>query len=338
MNAVVLLLHFTYASLGASLKLSPRLPDPMQDTIAFMQSYSDLDKKTNGSIKVYSRLDFDPFELDIFQNAKVIRNAFQHVDGAAVSHRHFMWVHLVKSAGEMMCHWARKAGENVVPSDNGCNWRKFHQHMIFTGKRSSFTTCDERSALIQEYGYTWEQCARELNAGDICFDQIDYGIMLRETKHRLESFVNYFGVPDSTYADAIECVMGQKERCKIETWWSHNHVDSTYVHRNFDNFLVRMLGGYDTMVLPPGGVNASHFDTAKNLLEKFKIVIPLEGIAGERARTELQNVLGWHIEVDEKIVNQHSHATTFSQEHIDKLVGINKYDIALYNMFAAPYM
>merc|ERR1712087_642618 len=70
----------------------------------------------------------------------------------------------------------------------------------------------------------------------------------------------------------------------------------------FDNFIVRTLGGFDTMRLPPGGVNQSHLEHALEVLSRFHLVIPLEHMHSNLAKANMDKVLGWHIEDNAEII------------------------------------
>merc|ERR1711920_979012 len=99
-----------------------------------------------------------------------------------------------------------------------------------------------------------------------------------------------------------------------------------------DNYNVRLLGGLATLLVPLGGVNASHFDQAVSLLHQFDIVIPLDKVASKRAQSDMDRVLGWH--VDGRFVHMNEHKIHFSQEDVRMLQHINRFDIALYRLFA----
>merc|ERR1719198_636669 len=91
------------------------------------------------------------------------------------------------------------------------------------------------------------------------------------------------------------------------------------------------------MVLPLGGVNESHFNAAKALLEKFDLVIPLEHITSELARSIMDANLGWHVEDTAKATNKNEHAIKFSPDDVARVREVNRFDMALYDYFAKQY-
>merc|ERR1712241_1515260 len=114
----------------------------------------------------------------------------------------------------------------------------------------------------------------------------------------------------------------QKEQNRIQR---HN-----WGYQEFDNYAVRVLGGYEAMLAPPGGVNNTHFETAVSLLEQFDVILPLEDIDVEPFQSEMDAAIGWHIQRKQNIAaRKNIHNINFSNTDIVRFTAINKYDIAL---------
>lgn len=241
-----------------------------------------------------------------------------------------MWVHVHKNGGSTMCIWARlKAKEKCVTPWANCNsltlGDDWLEHAL--AKNRSWTTCAARTAFFRQNRFTWGQIERELSEGDVCMDDFIYGIMLRDPIKRIESYANSHGIPDSTswikcvmQADASKCPQKRGVRIMGRGW------------ENYDNFLVRTLGGYDVMSLPPGGVNATHYEAALMLLKRFDIVSVLEQLDTKESKAAMDRVLGWHPEGPPKAAKFHT--VVFPERATEDLRRINKFDYDLYNYFA----
>lgn len=272
-----------------------------------------------------------------------------------------MYFHIHKSGGTTMCVQAVEKGERVVQPGLACGSAEFHDYGALGGgdwevpKEAyvlgdwyvdavkayilNYTTCAEcnhtcadRVAMFGDE-YTWNSIERPLNSGDLCFDDFVYVTIMRETISRLTSQLNYEPFNRSGF---VSCLADAVESQNASAYCPQNQIEQPAIIARdlgyvfFDNYVVRMLGGSHTLTLPPGGVNASHFAAAVAVLDRFDLVIPLEELNSERAHAALDSVLGWHPGEEER-TRETEHVEHFTEQELESLRSINKFDIALYN-------
>lgn len=257
-----------------------------------------------------------------------------------------MYFHIHKSGGTIMCAQAVEKGERVVQSGHYCGSNEFHDWaalgdwpwFVEVGYFFNHTcaecshTCADRVAMFGDE-YTWNSVERQLDSGDLCFDDFVYVTIMRETISRLTSQLNYEPFNRSGF---VSCLADAVESQNASAYCPQNQIEQPAIIARdlgyvfFDNYVVRMLGGSHTATLPPGGVNASHFAAAVAVLDRFDLVIPLEELNSERAHAALDSVLGWHPGEEER-TRETEHVEHFTEQELESLRSINKFDIALYN-------
>ena len=61
----------------------------------------------------------------------------------------------------------------------------------------------------------------------------------------------------------------------------------------FDNYFVRVLGGNDVYWLPAGAVNRTHLDTAKQVLQRYQVIMTLDTF--DEDALQMSELLGWTV-------------------------------------------
>jgi len=263
-----------------------------------------------------------------------------------------MWFHIHKSAGSLMCDEAKHMGEQIVQPSQFCASNVFHDWTVpgdegwYTLQQtllaqSSGQTCADRASMFHDE-FTWNSIERQLDTGDLCFNKFIYATVLREPIDRAESQVNY-EYPQNTdeiihcLDEAVKANTGETPPCLMPAMSNAEPPVSKHFGWLFlDNYAIRLLGGVDTMMLPPGGVNSSHLLNAISVLSQFNLVIPFDELHSEGANADMDRVLGWHPRESVE-VRVTSHEKRFTQEERQLLRSINKFDMALYNHFREEF-
>lgn len=229
-------------------------------------------------------------------------------------------------------------GERVVAPDVNCDSldlgdtyeQRFDKQQV---------TCSDRRSLFAERGFTWGALETQLEPGDLCTGDFIYAMVLREPVNRLESQVNYrvdedHLSPPCRYDDIIARIRFARTSPSFE---SQCRLQAPA----YDNYVVRLLGGKETIDLPLGGVNSSHYDAAMAVLRQFDLVIPMEDISSNQAVLEMNRAFGWNLQ-SQNLAPHYSwtgrvehakerHAVMFSEQEVEHLRHINRFDIALYD-------
>lgn len=256
-----------------------------------------------------------------------------------------MWFHIHKSAGSLMCDEAKHMGEKIVQPSLYCASDVFHDWYVpgdaKTQTQSSGQTCADRASMFRDE-FTWNSIERQLDTGDLCFNKFIYATIIRETIDRAESQVNY-EYPQNTehilhcLDEAVKANTGETPSCLMPAMSNATRpISKRFGWLFLDNYVIRLLGGVDTMMLPPGGVNSSHLLNAISVLSQFDLVIPFDELHSEGAKAEMDGVLGWHPRESVE-VRVTSHEKRFTQEERQLLRSINKFDMALYNHFLEEF-
>jgi len=241
-----------------------------------------------------------------------------------------IWIHLHKTAGTMMCKFAKINDEVVVEPEGNCNfWLDGGlavDGFAAMGLQKHRMSCAQRSELYRRNGFTWGQIEREVNLEDIgCNDSFMYGIMLREPMGLMLSSLNY----DHWNATNLVTWL-QDTEVNIEHACGDccNHTGlRNPAWQMFDNFAVRTLNGYDAWMKPPGHVTEKDLEQAKQHLAAMDVVMVLEDL--EQDKVQMEKFMGWkNTEFDEENVTPHSKHFTGDQHTF--LKQLNKYDDALY--------
>lgn len=235
----------------------------------------------------------------------------------------YLWLHIHKAGGSFMCQMAGTAGEHIVDPNDNCNWHG-HDGYPDSGHPERGVTCEERVAHFREHGFTWGAIERELWPSDLCPDDFDYGVMLREPLALIISMMNF--EPDVNrefYEDARAAVAerrpgepGQHEHWKI-----------------VDNYQTRLLA--NAWEVPAGQVNASHASAARAFLEEhFQVVQRLEDMPINGS--SLFQRLGWPDTMTELIqerVNPSEHIYALTDNETEWVRQLNVHDYALWESY-----
>jgi len=249
-----------------------------------------------------------------------------------------MWVHVHKNGGTSMCEWAQDTEQVVEPNDGTCNSVDLHDTFFpdGIGQKRQWTTCADRAEYFRDHRFTWGQLEREINPGDLCKDDFLYGITLRDPVSRIESYANWNSnaVNGAEWKGYMSCIQRRNaSACPAVEGRPIARVNWGY--REWDNFNIRVLGGYDVMRLPPGGVNASHLAAAVDLLEQFDLVLLLEDLESGCTMAEMKRVLGWSPKGESPHARENDHSqVVFTEGQRAAWARINRFDVQLYTHFA----
>jgi hypothetical protein len=264
-----------------------------------------------------------------------------------------LWMHISKNAGTTMCHQARAVGERVVMPSNNCDLPDDNAH--WGHEMPPVVSCAKHVAEYQRTAATWGAIDRPLTKDDWCNDNFVYGIIVRNPVVRLESYMNFVGLPMAQIRQWMKCIMHGR---RVEV--AANLQDATLQDglqtgvcppcipnqvaydgtcltvTEVDNNLVRYLAGHEVQILPPGAINSTHVELALKHLTKVDLAVPLEHLDDAPVRAAMDKTLGWHVPPWNH-ANPHPHTMKFTAEDISTLRKINQYDIEIYNAVAKQY-
>jgi len=229
-----------------------------------------------------------------------------------------MWVHIHKAAGTAVCCAARYreyfGGPYVF---NNCNLPKDNYNMKYTEAWTRPTIpCGNRLAQMVETNSTWMSIERPLLQSDICSSFI-YATMLRQPMSSIESFINFDLYANKTqFTSILSCIQDGSCHDDVESWLL------------FDNLIVRMLAGVDAVRAPPGGINSSHLQQARDVLSTFDLVLLFEQSDDAQSRQAMKDVIGWNLPLTRSNVKEHT--VHLTPEEKEQMASINTYDVALY--------
>jgi hypothetical protein len=192
---------------------------------------------------------------------------------------------------------------------------------------------------------------------NLCHGHFNYGILLRDPTELAISkanFEKYF--PDEVIA-SLNCI-AEKENKNVAELKTPTQFFSDQRRRRargafaptdtcgdraarikndwklwwfFDNFLVRMLGGYSVWSLPAGGVTEEHAQLAIQRLSKFEVVMFPEDFEDTEY---LETAIGWRSEHYEKASKRSSdHTIQLTDEQNGQARLANRFDYMVYDHF-----
>lgn len=251
----------------------------------------------------------------------------------------FLWIHIHKAGGTFMCELARNAGEKIVmPADAACNWKGRDQ---YRDSGRAHISCEKRLSYFTKpaNNFSWGQIEREFAEQDRCWDQFEYGTMLREPISLLLSEINYhpgcfmFGLPcgggpkdPDGFLKSLEAVLEQPPE--------HGGTDQFPLWKFFDNIQIRLLA--PALEVPPGKINATHLAQAKRTLGNLTVV-RLEDMPTKSSTLSFFAKLGWSPDMFQYIgspVNPSTHDFEFSEEQVSWLQQVNRWDMELWKSYA----
>jgi hypothetical protein len=238
-------------------------------------------------------------------------------------------MHIHKAGGTFMCLMAQLAGEHVVLPNDNCNWLK-HDGYKDSGHPARGPSCERRANFFHKLHFTWGQVERELWATDKCFDDFDYGVMLRRPEDLIRSMIEYHAEKKPKLPHGKRWIKLLQQRLDSDDRSGESlEIGQDHEWKFMDNFQTRVLAS--AMEVAPGGINASHLATAEALLARFRVVARLEDLLTEK--DAIFASLGWGAEMQAHVGEKRDKAGPhwrFTQEELSWLREKNKYDLALY--------
>jgi hypothetical protein len=245
--------------------------------------------------------------------------------------------------GTFICSLAKMSGENIVrPSMNG-NWLPYDTPDP-AGRRKGMPNgekgadCSKRLEFFEWSNATWGQIEHELEDYNLCHDHFNYGILLRDPNEIAMSKANFEKfLPEEAIA-SLSCLAERESDNVTELGSLTQTCDRAARTKNgwklwwfFDNFLVRMLGGYSVWSLPAGGVTEEHAQLAIQRLSKFEVVMFPEDFEDTEY---LETAIGWRSEHYEKASKRSSdHTIQLTDEQNGQARLANRFDYMVYDHF-----
>merc|ERR1719198_1532161 len=237
----------------------------------------------------------------------------------------------------MMCQMAQLNYEMTVFPEVNCNCMGRDQVSLI-GRNKTHVDCEERAAHYKKWHATWGAIERELNEDDICQSNFSYGVMLRDPMQLAVSQMNFAGFTPEEARQHLHCVGHNPASCDAVARDSEKGFEKSKagpLWKFFDNYLVRVLGGFDTFSLPAGAVTKEHADMVIKRLSSFDAVLFVEEI--NKQPSIFKTCLGWskgpeHLSVD-KHINGHRHILDLTPEEYLQAEYQNRFDYHVYNRF-----
>uniref|UniRef100_A0A7S1QM46 Sulfotransferase family protein n=1 Tax=Alexandrium catenella TaxID=2925 RepID=A0A7S1QM46_ALECA len=257
---------------------------------------------------------------------------------SAAGRKPVMFVHVHKSGGSTMCHWATAVGERLDPYGAWCATMRFADfatpadYARSPGPGRETATCQERAQYFKKQALSWNVLEHELCRGDLCFDDFVYFTVLRETLDRIASQVNYEGPIDVD--GVIRCIeLSNASACPV-SYRETGHARSWVF---IDNLVVRMFGGCNATNAPPGRLTRAHLDAAVRNLDRFAAVIPLANLSSPRGQAAMDRVVGWHVPPDTEQFCQTDYAVVLTPVQAARLRELNRWDVELVGRYLAAW-
>jgi len=185
-----------------------------------------------------------------------------------------IFVNVHNGVGSLVCHEARLR-EMVPEPEVNCGAEFDSVKLLGQGKKVS---CEERLHAYNkgfiDNNKTFGMIERELNEDDLCFEDFQYGIALRDPLALAESMTNFAhykgkigsSPPKDSWQQHLQCLNGAPDDCK------KLKSSETGLYRFYDNYLVRTLGGNEVFQKAPGMVTKEDVKMVIDRLEKFRVV------------------------------------------------------------------
>jgi len=256
------------------------------------------------------------------------------------------WSHISKSSGTTFCHcgWQNgcraygkdKMGSNCHPMQylndwphwgGGSTWMK-------AGREQKYDTCKGLYEYVREHNYTLEGNENFLISEGLC-PNFWNAIIFREPIDRLLSHMAllYRQKAHDSYWAEVPTGPEAWNPSNITPEWV---VGSTPILSN--NYVIRSLLGKDVYLLPPGRINETHLEKAKQVLEQFDVVYVTTPSDDDAVLVEdIGLSLGWTCEAEPQKHGGNRSADFISQlraswteDDWKKLKASNYYDMELY--------
>ena len=265
-----------------------------------------------------------------------------------------VWLHLHKAAGTWICVEAQAQREHLVRPEANCNPSQLQDGPVSMGVQRHRLTCSMRANVYRQQGATWAHIEREVDREELsCRAHFTYGVALRDPESLMASVVTHarFNLtrllpwlrvqvkPGATTTRpprwrrpccGLDLSASERRTCIRECAHAH-HGHFSWQH--FDNFVVRSLNGFSGYWVPPGMVNRTHFEHAKEVLAAFDIVLRTESLDTDYA--QLVGLLGWQRRNESmRAQNARAHGTLSKLVHPRAsyrwLQSLNSWDAALF--------
>lgn len=240
-----------------------------------------------------------------------------------------LWIHIHKAAGSYICHMAQVAGEDIVRPNANCNLIG-HDGYGDSGHPERTMTCQQRAQLFRRRMWTFGAIERELYDKDLCFQQFDYGILLREPLDLMHSEMNYRAAQNAgTFGKGMVTAL-RMELAKPNPPPAGRQQWGPW--KFFDNIQTRLLA--NALNVPAGQINESHLRIARARLAKFRLVARVEDLRSSIRKKAIFTKLGWrraHVFAPDKRINKvNVDRYHFTASEKAWLANVNKYDLQLY--------
>lgn len=235
-------------------------------------------------------------------------------------------IHIHKNAGSTMCCSAEASGEKIVQPNSNCNWEPFDGWQPEQETRQS-PSCQDRKDHFASGGFTYGGLEHGLNDEDLCFEDFNYAVLLREPLSRGDSHMNWDGLSKGKLIATLDSSLNGQSL--LET----GVLESAKI---LNDYQVRMLAG--VMHLPLGGITSEHVTKAKSRLEKFMFVGLVEELKTDEGRHRIMTGMNWRSSLAIHANSHNSHperqSDHFTEQEKTILSEHNKYDLALYDWVA----
>lgn len=289
---------------------------------------------------------------------------WRHWDRDQTETRPLLWLHIHKEAGTFACLAAVVNGERIVAPSVNCNWKAFD--LIWQGtcnatvcdgssrggvgsRNFHASTCQNRALYFSRGNYTFGAIEREFHKEDLCPD-FRYGTALREPLAALASKVIFD--TKNLYVTAASYGVAVPDQKVFELGWfkeflnvvfNSSSEDAVYTDpeesvyglpawKLLDNYKIRAILGDEAFNVGPGQINVLHLRKAIERLNRFDFIKIIDRpSAGEWNGTS--RTINWDAGIGQRY-NSHPHEHIFDEEVRDRLMELNKYDVALFNHYA----
>lgn len=234
-------------------------------------------------------MELDPSsELQAFTRSKEVKlNAEEEHHRRS---RPMMWVHIHKAGGSFICAAAHLNDESIGKGGN-CNSKKLNDG----GNGAWYTggaNCSQREKEFAQNKLTWGQIERVLPLNpsrELCFDNFDYAIWLRDPIKLALSEANFKKYDPKDVRKAIACVQNGGGCPKWE-----EKKDDVPLWKFMDNYAVRVLGGPAVYTKKVGQVTEEDAKRAMKLLERFKIKVNMDDVVSNpNLKKSFLQRMGW---------------------------------------------
>jgi len=246
-----------------------------------------------------------------------------------------IFMHISKSGGTHVCDMAKAANERPIDvmlgyNNLNCNW-KGHDDPQKTGLPESSVSCKSRSSVFRRAHATFGMIEREFRLdADKCPGFI-YATILREPLAKLNSA--RISKPEKIgELETLKQMLGDGTGQDVTNSRSH-------WYSGYDNVNLRLIA--NLLTVPAGGVNETHLEQAKYVLQtQFDVVGIAEDLRDVKTASVFFQRLGWNLSTS-ALATQHNSRSFKKQADTQRFVlqpedeewwrKLNIWDIQLYS-------